>query len=305
MGKKLGGLTGILSSFTGVKQSSTNSILSAIAPIALGFIGKHAISNSLSSGGILSLLNGQKLHIASALPSGLNLQGIVDGLPFKVSDTVRSATYAEPEKTANKWLWPLLLALLAIGLVWYFLKGCNNEVTAPFVADSVVVAKPDTATATPPVVESFKVKLPDGIELNAYKGGIEDKLVTFLNDPASKAGNDVWFDFDNLNFETNSAKITAESQEQVNNIAAILKAYPNVNIKIGGYTDITGDAAANKKLSQDRAAATVAAIKTAGGAATQILGGEGYGSQFAKAAATASDDEKKKDRRIAVSVRKK
>ncbi|MEP7318208.1 MAG: hypothetical protein ABI921_05695, partial [Panacibacter sp.] len=75
---------------------------------------------------------------------------------------------------------------------------------------------------------SIKVGLPGGIELDAFKGGIEDKLVAFLNDPQSKAGKDVWFDFDNLNFKTGNAELTAESYGQVQNIAAILKAYPKL-----------------------------------------------------------------------------
>jgi outer membrane protein OmpA-like peptidoglycan-associated protein len=306
-GNKVGGLTSLISGFSGVKPSTAGSILSAVAPIALSFIGKHALTNNLSGSGIMSWLSGQKSQITNAMPAGLNLSNIFDGGTAKVAETVKKAAYfEEPEKSANKWILPVLLGLLGIGLLWYFLKGCNNEVTAPAVTDSVALAPAivDTAKAIT-IVESFKVKLQDGTELNAFKGGIEDKLVTFLNDANSKAGKDVWFDFDNLNFETGSAKITAESQAQVNNIAAILKAYPNVQVKYGGYTDVTGDATANKKLSQDRADAVNAAVKTAGGSAMQSLGGEGYGSQFAKAAADAPDEEKKKDRRIAVSVRKK
>ncbi len=115
-----------------------------------------------------------------------------------------------------------------------------------------------------PPLASIKVKLPDGVELDAYRGGIEDKLVTFLNDPASQGGKDVWFDFDNLNFQTGSAELTAESMKQVNNIAAILKAYPKLKIKIGGYTDKSGDASINKKLSQERADAILAALKNTG-----------------------------------------
>jgi outer membrane protein OmpA-like peptidoglycan-associated protein len=151
----------------------------------------------------------------------------------------------------------------------------------------------------------IKVKLPDGTELDAYKGGIEDQLVNFLNDPNSKPGKDVWFDFDNLNFKTGSAEIASESMGQVQNIAAILKAYPKAKIKIGGYTDRTGDSLQNKKLSQDRAAAVAEAIKKAGAKAGQITGAEGYGSAFAKAAADAPDAERMKDRHISVSVREK
>lgn len=306
-GSKVGALTSLISSFAGVKQSSVGSMLSAVAPLALGYIGKHALSNNLSGGGITSWLNGQKSQIAGAIPAGLNISGILDDVTPKVPHAVREAIVPEPKKSENNWLWPVLLGLLGIAALLYFLRGCNNDSTTPAVSEAVVTPEiKDTVAAivTAPV-ESFMVTLPDGVTLNALKGGIEDKLVTFLNDAGSKAGKDVWFDFDNLNFETGSAKITAESQAQVNNIASILKAYPNVEIKIGGYTDVTGDAAANKKLSQDRATAVLAALTAAGAKSTQVVEAEGYGAQYAKAAADASDEERKKDRRIAVSVRKK
>lgn len=302
-GNKVGGLTSLISGFSGVKPSTASSILSAVAPIALSFIGKHALSNNLSGSGMMSWLTGQKSQITNAMPAGLNLSNIFDGGTVKVAETLKKAAhFEEPEKSTNKMLLPIILGLLAVCLLWYFLKGCNKEVVTETVTTAPAIV--DTPKAIT-VVESFYVKLPDGTELNALKGGIEDKLVAFLNDANSKAGKDVWFDFDNLNFETGSSKITTESQAQVNNIAAILKAYPNVQVKYGGYTDVTGDAAANLKLSQERADAVNAAVKLAGGSAMQSLGGEGYGSQFAKAAADAPDEEKKKDRRIAVSVRKK
>lgn len=153
--------------------------------------------------------------------------------------------------------------------------------------------------------ESIKVKLPNGTELNANKGGIEDKLVAFLNDANSKGGKDVWFDFDNLNFEQGKAVITKESEPQVANIAAILAAYPKLKIKVGGYTDKSGDAAINKKLSQQRADAVLASLKNLKVNEQQLLGAEGYGSEFAKAAADAPEEERKKDRRISIGVREK
>ena len=98
-------------------------------------------------------------------------------------------------------------------------------------------------------------KLPGGLEVNVPERGTESNLIAFLEDPATSADETTWFDFDRLTFETGSAALRPESKEQLDNIAAILKAYPSVNVKVGGYTDNTGDDAANLKLSQDRASA--------------------------------------------------
>ena len=303
LGNKVGGLSSLISNFSGVKQSSISSILSALAPIALGFVGKQALSNNLSSGGLLSWLNGQKASIASAVPAGLNLSGLLDGAAAKVSNTVREVT--EPAKS-TKWLWPLLLAIVAIALLWYLMRGCNKEAATGVTTDTAAVtpSSPEPVVNAPVARESFKVKLPDGSELDAYKGGIEDQLVAFLNDANSKPGKDLWFDFDDLNFKTGTAEIVPESQKQLNNIVAILKAYPKAKIKIGGYTDKTGDEANNKKLSQARAAAVKSALETAG-VGKQVVGAEGYGSEFAKIEAEAPDSDRIKDRRVSVSVREK
>ncbi len=289
----------IISAYSGIKASNSTALLSAVAPIALGLIGKYAGSNNLTAGGLQSWLSGQKTNIREAIPAGLNTGNVLNAPGTPVSTNAGEAMGSDNAKMPG-WIMPLLLVLLGGLLVWYFLRGAGapQEVaslpapTAVMPADSVVQI-------------SFKVKLADGTELNALKGGIEDKLVTCMSDSACTPGKDRWFDFDNLNFEMGSAKITAESEVQVQNIAAILKAYPALKIKIGGYTDRTGDDKANKKLSQDRAVAVLEAIKTAGGNASQLEGAEGYGSDFATIPAEASDEERKIDRRISVSVRAK
>ncbi len=304
-GDKLGNVGNLISKFAGIKPSSASSLISLAAPAALGAIGKYASANNLNAGGLVSMLVSQKDNILKALPSGLGLAsalgiGSLGEIGNKVSGAISGVT--GNAKKSMKWLLPLIIAVVGIGLLIYFMKGCNNEVKDKDTTTTVAPIVTDTPSVT---VASFKVTLPDGSELDALKGGIEDKLVAFLNDGNAKVGKDVWFDFDNLNFETGSANITAESQAQVNNIAAILKVFPRTKIKIGGYTDKTGDPSVNKKLSQSRADAVVAALTAAGANPSQVEGAEGYGSEFAKAASDASEEERKKDRKISVSVREK
>ena len=63
-----------------------------------------------------------------------------------------------------------------------------------------------------------------------------------------------------INFENDSAAILASSNAKINKYADFLKAHTNYSAKIVGYTDSRGSAAYNKKLSQRRAKAVVAAL---------------------------------------------
>ncbi len=210
-----------------------------------------------------------------------------------------SHTHQKETKT-GAWFKPGYFALVAFLLILYIVKGCGSSHGEEQVK-SGEHAVTEPVAATSPARESLKVKLPDGVELDAYKGGIEDRLVAYLNssEPISK---EKWFDFDDLNFETGSATISAASEKQVQNIAAILKAFPAVNIKIGGYTDNTGDSATNVKLSQQRADAVTDRLKAT--AASQLAPAEGYGPNHF-VAPNDTEENKKKNRRISINVRAK
>jgi len=201
-----------------------------------------------------------------------------------------------------KWLLPLLLLLL---LGWFFWKQCDKKVEPVPVTtvDSTTVVKDSVTPKGDSVVttrETMVVTLPSGKTLQAYKGGIEDQLVTFLKSDEYKNSTeaqlkDRWFNFDNLNFDFGTTKLTPESQVQLNNLKMILAEFPDAKIKIGAYTDKKGDATTNLKLSGDRAAAVKSALKTA-----QVIEAEGYGSKFATVPAEASDKERESDRKTAV-----
>ena len=121
----------------------------------------------------------------------------------------------------------------------------------------------------------FSRKLPDGTSLNIPKLGVENKLIDFI-ESSNPVTTDTWFDFDRLLFATGSATLEPASHEQLANIAAIMKAYPKVKIKLGGYTDNTGDPAANLKLSDDRAN-NVMAESTKLGVDPSRMEAKGYG----------------------------
>jgi OmpA-OmpF porin, OOP family len=146
-------------------------------------------------------------------------------------------------------------------------------------------------------------KIPTGELLNIPKMGLEYKLLEFIEDTSKPVDKTTWFDFDRLLFDTGKATLQASSQEQLGNIAKILKAFPNVNLKVGGYTDNTGDKAANLKLSDERAKNVAAEIVKLGVAANR-LEAEGYGDQY-PVADNATEEGRAKNRRISVRVTKK
>jgi K(+)-stimulated pyrophosphate-energized sodium pump len=63
------------------------------------------------------------------------------------------------------------------------------------------------------------------------------------------------FVFAHTNFETGSATITPGSVHTLTGLASVLKCYPQARVELDGYTDSTGNPAANQKLSEDRASA--------------------------------------------------
>jgi outer membrane protein OmpA-like peptidoglycan-associated protein len=132
---------------------------------------------------------------------------------------------------------------------------------------------------------------------------VEARLLSFIQDPTRGIDPALSFNFDHLLFNTNSATLRPGSQEQLGNIAAILRAYPNVHIKIGGHTDNIGSSQQNLKLSQQRANGVMAQLVVLG-ISPDRLEAQGYGDQAPVAANTTAEG-RAKNRRISMSVTQK
>lgn len=327
LGDKMGGIVSMLSSFGGVKESTAHNVLGVTSAAALGAVGKYAADKNLDANGLTSFLGSQKGIISSLIPSGFDFGKIgsllgLGGLGAAAASatthfnpgTERVAYTQERKKSGNSWLVPLVILAALGGLIWWMTKdGCNKSTTVTSTnVDSIASTGMDTATMVQPaepaptgVRENVVLTLPSGATVNAYKGGIEDQLIQFIqSDEYKNAANDEalksrWFNFDNLNFEFGTTKLTAESKVQLDNIVAILKEFKDVKIKVGAYTDKKGDDAGNKKLSQGRAEAVKAALSKSGVGA-QVTAAEGYGEEFATVDENADDKAREADRKTAI-----
>lgn len=316
-GGKINSISDWIASNVGVNRASVTSLVSLAVPAILGLVGRH-LGNNLNASSLSNLLgspNKYLQNVPAGFASALGISGAATAARRSADDTERRVTAAPAyatEKSGSVWKW--LLPLLLVGLIGLFAYLFFNRQQP----STVVTSQPPPRTEAPapvapaPVVPTSSstglgafvdTKLPNGVSLHIPSNGVENKLLGFIGDSTKAVDKTTWFSFDRLEFETDSAKLKPSSKEQLANIAAILKAYPQVNLKIGGYTDNTGDASHNLKLSQGRATSTLNELVSQG-IANSRLAAEGYGQQFPVADNTTSEG-RQRNRRIDIRVTQK
>jgi outer membrane protein OmpA-like peptidoglycan-associated protein len=117
--------------------------------------------------------------------------------------------------------------------------------------------------------------------------------------PILKSG--VQFDLPNVYFETGKARLLPRSARSLDRLADALLAQPTLKIEISGHTDIVGDSAANRRLSESRAERVLEYL-TMRGVAPERLSAIGYGATR-PIARNNSPAERARNRRVEVMVR--
>ncbi|HQP31579.1 MAG TPA: OmpA family protein, partial [Deltaproteobacteria bacterium] len=310
LGDNAGGIGDLIASASGISKQSGTSLLGMLAPIVMGFLGKTLkTQGGLNAASLTNLLASQKDFVKAALPAGAaNLLGVSD-LGDLGQQAMQGAAAAGAGMKMWQWIAAIVIAILVILLLW---RSCGKQVpvqeTLQDTSKSVQEAVQDTTQRVEEQVggamaalgKFFTKKLPSGVALNIPEFGVENKLIAFIEDANAPVDEKTWFTFDRLTFETGKATLKPESQEQLKNIAEIMKAYPKVSIKLGGYTDNVGDPQANLQLSKARAEAVMADLVTLGIDAKRLQA-EGYGQEH-PVADNSTEEGRAKNRRIDLRV---
>jgi outer membrane protein OmpA-like peptidoglycan-associated protein/uncharacterized protein YidB (DUF937 family) len=235
------------------------------AASALGFM-LPGIVQRLTPGGVVPMkLPSDALAFASSATS-------------TVAAGARQAAYATEsavkQSHAPRWLWPVL-ALLGVFLLGYWLWPSHRTAdNAVFNLEQQVRLAGQKAAAA----------------LGALKPGFTAQdLVSAVN-------------LNVINFASGSAQIPADQTDFLNKVALAIKSAPaGTVLEIDGYTDNTGDPAANLQLSQQRADAIRLYLVQQGVNPNALLG-KGYG-DTQPIATNATEEGKFRNRRIEFTVK--
>jgi len=220
--------------------------------------------------------------------------------------------------------WQLgLLVLLAVSLGYYFgrgqlsaLPGTTTYAAAPAPAAEYAALPTTNKGAAAGHYDSESdnfiydtgqpiiLKLADGTTQKIGAYSTENRLYTFLSEPAIQVDSvnrtKGWINFDRIYFEPSKAVLTPESHQQLQNVASILKTFPNAVVKIGGYTDTTGTALQNLHLSEERARTAMIALADMGISVSRLQS-KGYGGKYF-ITSNATPEGRALNRRISVRV---
>lgn len=287
LGNKTEGLIDQIARFAGIRTGSASSLLALAVPLIMNLLGRQRSTIGQSPSALASLLGEQKGFLSSLLPAGIG--SLLGWTGYETGRPRETTAYVAPKRETESWFVPLLVlsGIVLAALAWLLSRPSPVQ---------------EIPVASRPAARMTDLSLPGGMKVSVPEGSFNYSLHQWL---AGTTDTTVpkRFVFDNLNFETGSTKLTPDSIPTVDSLVVILKAYPAVAVRLEGHTDNTGDAAANKKLSLDRAI-VVKEIMITGGVADGRIDTDGYGEEK-PIAPNETEEGRAKNRRTELVVEKR
>jgi outer membrane protein OmpA-like peptidoglycan-associated protein len=241
---------------------------------ALNFIGGRVRDEGMTASSLSTFLTSETPAMFKLLPPSFSnaFRTHFLDIPATARTATTNAVADRPVRNDRSYTpWVATAAILAAAL-WLGLRNSGPIAPPPpdmpAVGTSGTVAGPDLGRFVPRT-------LANGMLILIPERGVETRLLGFITSSQSP-DKTTWFDFDRLLFDTGSATLQPQSDDQLRAVAAILKAYPNAHVKIGGYTDNVGAPEDNLRLSDERAA-NVRAQLIGMGVEPDRIEAEGYG----------------------------
>ena len=289
---------------SGISAASADRLSGWVAAVIAGYVGHKIVRNNLSMSAVMAGLRQERGSVVKEIPVKVGRAAGISGMCSS------SAPVAGRDGKKNNWLVWLIIVLIVVIIVFLSIRSCNRngggEVVAVTENVTVVPTAPAAQTAAAKEGLTFvEHKLPDGRTIRVAEGGCEDCMLKYLqSDAYRKATNEElsknWIQFDKIDFMHDSeTALAGNSMEQLDNIAAILKNYPDVRIRIGGFADKTGTRAVNYEISKKRAD-YIKSILVKDGIPADRISTEGFGKEFATVPADATAAQRAVDRSIAM-----
>ncbi len=256
-----------LSRHYSVPEQETSSLVSRAAPLVLRELRSLAGTtplNTFLSNNIASVASVIPAWAYAFIPAGiltmLNLSPVHAATTPTVKTTTRTeehlvATPKRDEGGLMKMLLPIIGLLILGALAWALLKSCNK--TEP-VATPVVASTTTTTTTTEVSAASATNSMAMPVASTTDMAVASMPMATTETIAAtiiSTTEPSVVFENGRLSFyfATGEAQVAGNATEEANDILEAAKQ--GKKIGISGYTDSTGNAAANEKLAKERAQA--------------------------------------------------
>lgn len=202
--------------------------------------------------------------------------------------------------------WVVLL-LAALALLYFLNRGCANakskseaasQTTSGTITDNTLSAAPVKQSQPELKKPTQTITLPTGSKLMAAEGSVIAALAEAL--ASGTVNQSTPYILDNGEFQGRSAVLTPQSEKELEYLASILKAYPNIKIRIEAHTDNSGNADINQQLTTQQGLAVRTFLQDRGIAANRITSvGRGQSKPLAP---NDSDAGKAQNRRIEVYV---